>query len=350
MAAFTQDIPLSAQIIKLFPSFLKPIIGPIVTLPNRYHLRQCAKYTVPIVKQRLADMEKKRQNPDHTYEIPNNFLTWQIRNAMKRCDAIEQTPEILSHRLLVLNFAAIHTSTFTVTNTLIDLFSSPPEKGYLEGIREEAQRVLNEGNGVWTKAGLAKMIRVDSAVRESMRLSGFSSRGLVRKVMSDGGITLEDGLHLSKGTNIGLSAYSVHHDETIFEDPMAYDAFRFSRPREAFATSQGISIDDLTAEDKPLANGAATEKGDNLAEVLKHKNLSMVSTSDTFLPFGHGRHACPGRFFAANELKLLIAYMVLNYEVKPLAVRPLNTWLGDTVLPPMRTKVQVRRRKTEVSG
>jgi cytochrome P450 len=354
VAKFSQDVPLSGVFIKFFPKFLKPIIGPIAVLPNRYHFRQCAKHTVPLVKQRLADMERKRQDPDFKYEEPNDFLTWQIRDAMRRGDPSEQTPEMLSHRVLIVNFAAIHTSTFTVTNALIDLFSASPEKGYLEGIREEAQRVLNEYNGVWTKAGLAKMIRVDSAIRESMRLSGFSSRGLVRKVISDGGVTLEDGLHLGKGTNIGLSAYSVHHDETIFEDPMTYDAFRFSRPREAFATSQDIPIGDLIADETPLANGTATatatEKGENLTEVLKHKNLSMASTSETFLAFGHGRHACPGRFFAANELKLLIAYMVLNYDVKPLPVRPRNTWLGETVLPPMKATVQIRRRKTEVSG
>lgn len=301
----------------------------------------------------MADMERKRQDPDYKYEEPNDFLTWQIRDVLRRGDPSEQTPEMISHRVLIVNFAAIHTSTFTVTNTLIDLFSAPPEKGYLEGIREEAQRILNEYNGVWTKPGLAKMIRVDSAIRESMRLSGFSSRGLVRKVVSDEGVTLEDGLHLNKGTNIGLSAYSVHHDETIFEDPMTYDAFRFSRPREDFATSHDMPIGDLTAdEEKPLANGtaAATERGENLTEVLKHKNLSMASTGETFLAFGHGRHACPGRFFAANELKLLIAYMVLSYDIKPLPVRPRNIWFGDTVLPPMKATVQVRRRKTEVSG
>ena len=350
MASFSQDIPISGQCIKLFPKILKPLVGPIITLPNRYHHYKCAKYTVPLVKQRFADMERKRQDPDYKYEEPNDFLTWQIRDALKRGEPTEMTPEMISHRVLVVNFAAIHTSTFTVTNTLIDLISSPPEKGYLAGIREEAQRVLEEGNGVWTKAGLAKMIRVDSAIRESMRLSGFSSQGLVRKVVGNEGITLEDGLHLNKGINIGLSAYSIHHDETIYDDAMAYDAFRFSRAREAFAESQGIPTDDLMTAEKPMPNGAATNKGDNLTEVLKHKNLSMVSTSETFLPFGHGRHACPGRFFAANELKLLIAYMVLNYEIKPLAVRPKNIWLADTVLPPMKATIQVRRRKAEDTG
>lgn len=32
--------------------------------------------------------------------------------------------------------------------------------------------------------------------------------------------------------------------------------------------------------------------------------------------FGYGRHACPGRFFAAAEIKLLLARILLDYDVK----------------------------------
>ncbi|KAJ7660426.1 hypothetical protein B0H17DRAFT_832480, partial [Mycena rosella] len=42
----------------------------------------------------------------------------------------------------------------------------------------------------------------------------------------------------------------------------------------------------------------------------------MVSTGTDHLPFGTGKHACPGRFFAATELKAMLAHLVLNYDVK----------------------------------
>jgi cytochrome P450 len=32
--------------------------------------------------------------------------------------------------------------------------------------------------------------------------------------------------------------------------------------------------------------------------------------------FGYGRHACPGRFFAANEIKMMLSRFLLNYEFK----------------------------------
>lgn len=34
------------------------------------------------------------------------------------------------------------------------------------------------------------------------------------------------------------------------------------------------------------------------------------------MSFGFGRHACPGRFFACNEIKLIVAQLLLEYDVK----------------------------------
>ncbi len=34
------------------------------------------------------------------------------------------------------------------------------------------------------------------------------------------------------------------------------------------------------------------------------------------MQFGFGRHACPGRFFAANEIKMIIANFVMDYDIK----------------------------------
>ena len=56
------------------------------------------------------------------------------------------------------------------------------------------------------------------------------------------------------------------------------------------------------------------------------------------------RHACPGRFFVAHELKLLLVYILMNYDVEPLAQRPTSTWFGTNVLPDMKGTIKVRRR------
>lgn len=42
----------------------------------------------------------------------------------------------------------------------------------------------------------------------------------------------------------------------------------------------------------------------------------MVTVSPTALTFGYGRHACPGRFFAANEIKMILGRAILEYDIK----------------------------------
>jgi hypothetical protein len=111
-----------------------------------------------------------------------DFLQHQIRYSLAYPDPIEHEPELMGGRMSSMNFAAIHLSTMTATSLLFDLYSSPPEKGYIEAIRQEVTDVLAETNGVWTRYGLSKMVRLDSAIRENMRERGLLLRAFIRVV------------------------------------------------------------------------------------------------------------------------------------------------------------------------
>lgn len=54
----------------------------------------------------------------------------------------------------------------------------------------------------------------------------------------------------------------------------------------------------------------------------------------------------PGRFFVGQELKMIFANLLLNFDIKPMAERPRTDWLGSVALPPVKATVDVRRRKT----
>ena len=189
---------------------------------------------------------------------------------------------MLAYRIMMVNFTAIHTTTFTVTNLLFDLLSSPRALEFFAGLREEAELILRDHNGVWTKAAIAKAIRLDSAVRETMRLSSFLGRGLERKVISKEGLTLGDGCHLPRGAKVGVSVYSIHHDEGFYAQAHDYDAFRFSRPREHAPASNLVLEDERTGKNTSQSDPLVTSQGE-----LE----TLVTTSETFLSFGHGRHA-----------------------------------------------------------
>lgn len=58
-----------------------------------------------------------------------------------------------------------------MTNVLYDLAMYPE---YIEPLREEAARLV-ECHG-WTKAAIEKMDKIDSFIKESMRLNSISER------------------------------------------------------------------------------------------------------------------------------------------------------------------------------
>lgn len=58
----------------------------------------------------------------------------------------------------------------------------------------------------------------------------------------------------------------------------------------------------------------------------------------------------PGRFFVAHELKMVVANLFLNYELRTLSERPKPQWIGVTVVPPVDAKIEIRRRKGTVKA
>jgi len=138
-------------------------------------------------------------------------------------------------------------------------------------------------------------------------------------------------IHVPKGTMIAVPMEPIHYDENIYPKARSFNAFRFADP------SNVTSIVDNFAPTDDLEAGKAGGS--------EQKGKSTATLDDAFLGFGFGRHACPGRFFALNEMKVFIAHMLLNYDVKHMKVRPkpLDTvWLK---LPLHGGKIHVRRRR-----
>jgi hypothetical protein len=45
---------------------------------------------------------------------------------------------------------------------------------------------------------------------------------------------------------------------------------------------------------------------------------------------------------------MVLAYLVNNYELKPIGERPKPQWLGQNIIPPLQAKMEVKRRKGTV--
>lgn len=74
----------------------------------------------------------------------------------------------------------------------------------------------------------------------------------------------------------------------------------------------------------------------------------VTRISSGFWLFGRGRHACPGRFLAALEIKTILARMLLTYDIKTVAGRrPSDKIFVYEILPDPHAQLLLRRRMDE---
>jgi cytochrome P450 len=77
----------------------------------------------------------------------------------------------------------------------------------------------------------------------------------------------------------------------------------------------------------------------------KGRKVDMAFTHADFVAFGHGLRACPGRFFAADVLKLMLIHIVMNYDINLVGKHPKNMWiLGRSCIPSSTGEVMFRKR------
>jgi cytochrome P450 len=71
-----------------------------------------------------------------------------------------------------------------------------------------------------------------------------------------------------------------------------------------------------------------------------------VTVTKENMGFGYGRHACPGRFFAATEIKLIVARILLDYDLKlpeGQTERYPNIAIANNYVPDMKKELVFRR-------
>lgn len=146
----------------------------------------------------------------------------------------------------------------TVDNILVDILNYPTATSLIAELREEADAIMPKLES--DPRAVRDMYKLDSVIRESLRLGSFQGRGLQREVVKPGGVTTPDGLYLPQGTRICTPMSSRQQDEEIWENANEYIPMRFYVPPE-------------------------DRKGS------EEKQWSAVHVTEQFLAFGFGKHA-----------------------------------------------------------
>ena len=86
----------------------------------------------------------------------------------------------------------------------------------------------------------------------------------------------------------------------------------------------------------------------------KENKHQFVSTAPDSLTFGHGNHACPGRFFASNEIKIILIEVLRRYDFRlkgdvegrgGVEMRPRSVEDKGSVTPDMWAEIEFRERE-----
>ncbi|KAI0396351.1 cytochrome p450 monooxygenase [Xylariaceae sp. FL0594] len=253
-----------------YPSWSWPVVQYFLpeTKGVREYFDKTAKMLAPLLK------ERKKQVAVPEFKAPADMTTWLVQHA--KGDPWSLKYHTRQH--IVLNIAAIHTTSGQLTNTLYELAKRPE---YLEPLREEIRHHAGP-SAIFTKQTLFQMKKLDSFLREVQRMNVPGLVSVNRKVLSP--VTLSDGTALPKDISLAVAADAVARDSRIWgNNASEFDGFRFERLRK-------------------------TPADDN--------RYQFTSINEESLSFGHGRSACPGRFFAAAELKVLVSKIIMQYDMK----------------------------------
>lgn len=210
---------------------------------------------------------------------------------------------------LRLATAAIHTTSSTMVIIMYDLLRNPH---LLDPLRAEIVQAIREDGG-WKKTTLYKLRLLDSVMRESMRVttpSPFSMRRQAHKAL-----TLSDGTKIPKGAYFMVSCVHLLDPANCGPEGDRFDGYRFYNLRQ---------------------------------EPGHESRWQFVTTGTDNMRFGHGTHACPGRFFAANEIKIVMAHLLLKYDWQFKTGPPKGRDREYEYVPDPTTLLQFKSRRPEV--
>lgn len=298
VAAYTRTAFDCAHELRGYPAFTRRIVRLFMPDAKKVQdlLQPCREILAPVVEKRraLKAEAKAKGEPEPVFD---DAMTWFEKEYHGNYDpAIAQ---------ITLSTVAIDTTSDLLQACMHQLARHPE---YIQPLRDEIVEVL--GKQGLKKVALYNLKFMDSVLKETQRLKPVLA-GIRRQAKAD--VKMSNGFVIRKGDRVMMDNTNMW-DEAYYENPEKFDPYRFLRWRE-----QG-------------------------QENIAH----LVSTSDKHMGFGHGEHACPGRFFAANELKLALCHLVLKYEWKlPEGHDPKDLILGTAMGANPTLRLLVRRRSHE---
>ncbi|KAH8691177.1 cytochrome P450 [Talaromyces proteolyticus] len=296
------DAHLAAASLRQWPKLMRPLVARFHPLCRKIRGElQEAREIITTVLQARQDLKATAMRSGQAIPQYNDAIEW-MEGCAKGCVYDPAAAQ------LNLSTVALHTTSDLLTQVIYNLCG---RDDLICALREEIITAIREEG--WKSTTLYKLKLMDSTIKESQRLKPIGIIAMNRIASND--VQLSDGTRIPRGTTLFVSNDRMW-DPTFHTDPETFDAYRFLKMRQ----------------------------------VPGHEtSAQLVSLSPNHLGFGLGKHACPGRFFASNEMKIALCHILIKYDFKlqdgcvPQIIKH-----GVSLSSDPHIKIAIKRRQEEI--
>lgn len=297
--------------LRCFPAWTHPALAR--SLPSYWEgkrlLKEAHELLGPKLQELLDQNDSGKWQPQDDNPEDLNVLSWLTSLAKGR----DRSASIISHVLVMVALAAVHTTLLRMVNVLYDVVDAGSQ--FKDELLVEISAAASRG---WHDNGnpYDALEKLDSVLRESQRISPPTTLGMKRLFKQP--YTFDDGTHVQAGTYVCMPVYAIENDPAKLSSPQTFDGLRAYR----------------------------AARQDNVGSKDEHL---FSSPGPDFLNFGYGKMACPGRFFASVVVKMVIVKALTDYEFQfvPGTGRPGNIVAHEFLFTWPWTKMLVRKKKVQ---
>ncbi|KAI6342352.1 heme binding [Pyricularia grisea] len=355
------------------PFLIRPFAKPFLFAPLNMTQRKIKRMMKPILQDNVREYKTSadKKNLLSPKEQGKMQLTgWLLSRYKGKLDF-----EVLLQNFITVLFESTPSTASTLFHVVCELAADPSLQDML---RQELEEQTDQGNLPQTH--LNELRKMDSVMRESARVSPFSYQLWDRTHEFDGlrhykARQKPQNENRFKFANLGSDAPSWGDGRQACPGRMfANNTIKIilthlllnydvklrpgeSKPEKG-AMPNGSIVPDVWAKvlfrsrspTAPMPIPWDPYRYIKMREAGQESKAHLVSVTPQHFGFGHGIHACPGRFFAANELKILLAQMLLKYDIKvPKDVESLpKSFSGSSYVIPRGTRFLMKRRQEEL--
>jgi cytochrome P450 len=200
------------------------------------------------------------------------------------------SPQELVAEAGILIVAGTDTTATSLTSAIFYVLHYPKT---LSRLQNEIRSVFENMEDIRIGARLNDCKYLFACLDEAMRLSPGVAAVLQREILA-GGLVV-NGDMFPTGTDVGVSAYSMHHNSTYFPQP-------FNFIPERWLANNSFQTDECEME---------------------RWDLSLAQSA--FTPFGVGRTSCVGKYLAYQEMAVILGRTIWRYDMR---LKP-GTTLGE---------------------